>query len=134
MKQTDLAWIAGFFDGEGCISITQRRGGNVFQLRLNIVQRDPQPLVRVKEILGYGRVRQKSDEGCWMYLITSNEDLEDFIQKMKPYSLVKSSQLLLAEEYLSTARGHINIPVSEDLYSKRLKLKLEMQAEKRRLK
>ena len=47
----DRAWAAGFFDGEGSVSLAKNRW-----LRINIGQADPEPLERFRAAVGLGRV------------------------------------------------------------------------------
>lgn len=56
---TELAWAAGFFDGEGCFYVKRRRknsrvreAGRVSVLALNIRQNDPRPLDRFAAVFG----------------------------------------------------------------------------------
>lgn len=55
-EKEDLAWAAGFFDGEGCISI-QRSGSLPHHLYLSVSQVDPRPLARLMSAFG-GTVRR----------------------------------------------------------------------------
>lgn len=52
--QTLYAWAAGFFDGEGCVSICktkqQRLNGIYYGLKIIVTQLDPTPLEKFKEI------------------------------------------------------------------------------------
>lgn len=55
-KDTDWAWAAGFFEGEGCISLSRVRcGGKVkrgyFTGGLEISQKCPEPLEFIQELL-----------------------------------------------------------------------------------
>ena len=53
-KKTELAWAAGFFDGEGCFSIKGRR--RKLRLSMSITQVDRRPLDRFVAAIGYGLV------------------------------------------------------------------------------
>lgn len=50
MKQTDIAWAAGFFDGEGCIQLQGKCA------TLAIAQKDGEPLARFQKIFGMGKI------------------------------------------------------------------------------
>jgi hypothetical protein len=50
MKSTELAWAAGFFDGEGCFTVRHSRERPA--LVLSITQVDRRPLDRFAAILG----------------------------------------------------------------------------------
>ncbi len=67
IPETDRAYIAGLFDGEGCVSYKQynrKRTNNkkaypTWQIRLEIAMTDKSVLVWLNEILGVGTVGEK---------------------------------------------------------------------------
>ena len=67
MKDTNVAYIAGLFDGEGCVSYKQymrKRSHNkkaypTWQIRLEMAMTDKSILVWVCEVLGVGTVTEK---------------------------------------------------------------------------
>ena len=67
IPDTDKAYIAGLFDGEGCVSYKQymrKRANNkkaypTWQIRLEIAMTDKSVLVWLNEILGVGTVGEK---------------------------------------------------------------------------
>ncbi len=67
MKDTNLAYIAGLFDGEGCVSYKQymrKRSHNkkaypTWQIRLEMAMTDKSILIWVCEVLGVGTVTEK---------------------------------------------------------------------------
>ena len=67
MKDTNVAYIAGLFDGEGCVSYKQymrKRSHNkkaypTCQIRLEMAMTDKSILIWVCEVLGVGTVTEK---------------------------------------------------------------------------
>ena len=67
MNDTDIAYIAGLFDGEGCVSYKQymqkRKGRKkaypFWQIRLEIAMTEKSILVWLCEVLGVGTVGEK---------------------------------------------------------------------------
>jgi hypothetical protein len=67
MNDTDIAYIAGLFDGEGCVSYKQymqkRKGRKkaypFWQIRLEIAMTEKSILVWLCEVLGVGTVTEK---------------------------------------------------------------------------
>lgn len=59
----ELAWAAGFIDGEACFSARRRKPNSptqtifIYRLMLSISQADPEPLHRMAKIVGHGNVR-----------------------------------------------------------------------------
>ncbi len=62
----DLAWCAGFFDGEGFVTIQERKStvnGKVYRgyyLRIGVNHVAPEPLLELKRVFG-GTIRQQSN-------------------------------------------------------------------------
>lgn len=52
---TELAWAAGFFDGEGCVAAYVRKDGHR-TLGAQVGQTDPRPLQRLRAVVREGRV------------------------------------------------------------------------------
>ena len=93
MIETEYAWAAGFIDGEGCFHLTNRRK----YLRLTVGQVRPEPLYRLKEVLG-GSISGPRDNGrgqpTYTYRLCSRE-LGEQIDNIWPYlSRPKREQFL----------------------------------------
>ena len=71
MKETDVAYIAGLFDGEGSVSYKQymrKRAHNkkaypTWQIRLEIAMTDQSVLMWLHEVLGVGTLTDKPRKG-----------------------------------------------------------------------
>lgn len=91
----EIAYIAGFFDGEGCIYA--HPSANYIQIE--IAQVDRRPLDFVQERYK-GRIRLNKTRGHpihkWMCPATH---IEQFLKDILPYSIVKKSQIELALEF-----------------------------------
>ncbi len=59
-RETDIAWAAGFLDGEGCLTIS--RWKNRHYARITTNQKFRAPLDRLVTIFGFGSVRKIKDE------------------------------------------------------------------------
>lgn len=91
MKKTDIAWIAGFFEGEGyagCYHNRRRTLKNYYVLRASIAQREKKPLEFIKKLLGYGSLfRRRSgykNSWCWYYDV-ANLRARKFLKLISPY-------------------------------------------------
>jgi intein/homing endonuclease len=128
MKKTDAAYIAGFFDGEGCIII---RGGEnrSRQVRITIGQKYKNILVEFKDILGYGTltghsiIRWTGSGYKFQFRISNIKDITHFIKLILPYARCKKTELELALKFLQTKHS---LSVKE-----REKIRLRMQRLKR---
>lgn len=89
--QTDYAWAAGFFDGEGCVSLHTQRTFTV--LRLVLVQKDIRPLEHFKAIFEsserIGTTRRADRKHTYYRLTYSGDRAADVLQKMLPYLTLK---------------------------------------------
>ncbi len=60
----ELAWAAGFYDGEGsCSGRYNRHGNRRGYLRFNLGQKDPRPLHRFHRAMGVGQIYVVSKNG-----------------------------------------------------------------------
>ena len=89
---TSWAYIAGFFDGEGCV--TSSPATLCVVVRMN--QKTPQVLREIQKVTG-GRVRYRpGGGGSWALTIQGKALTTRFIQEVLPYSIVKATQLVVA--------------------------------------
>jgi LAGLIDADG endonuclease len=83
--ETELAWCAGFFDGEGCISCVRTNGLTV---RLDIDQKDRQVLDRFRKALGkdgFGLGIGLYRKGKLFQMYAHNSNAITIFNKIKPY-------------------------------------------------
>lgn len=115
-RETDRAWAAGFFDGEGCFHASRRyRKGNNYYANIGalINQTDPEVLERFKDIVGVGSVRGPIDRGrspnhkpTWRYQIQSFNGVARVFNVLLPYlGSVKVEQGRQALELYLEARA-----------------------------
>lgn len=101
--ELDMAYAAGFFDGEGTIDIrhrlTHKGKYERFELRLQVPQLNPDVLYWFQERWG-GQV-SKPDRYCWRLLVTGL-GCERFLCDLLPYLIGKKEQAVLALEFLKT--------------------------------
>jgi hypothetical protein len=107
--QLFLAWAAGFFDGEGCVFVSERKNQTLYQLFTTVTQQDPAALHLLKQRFG-GNVtpdktassdsynRKKGATLVWRWKATSVE-AKEFLQAISPYVVVKAEQVRAALEF-----------------------------------
>jgi len=109
LSAVQLAWLAGFFDGEGCISIfhivekpTQLRpkGRTRYALQISITNTSVSALALVHTWFG-GKL-YKHSRGCWVWKLCGRNLQRDFLQAVQSYLHIKSAQAAIALEYLAT--------------------------------
>lgn len=113
------AYLAGLFDGEGCIDIPRGKNESL-SLRIHIA------------VCHEKMIRRLFNEFNGAYFCQSNQDIrwkilwrwslggwraKYFLRKILPYSIIKKEQILLAIKF---PFGKCGIPISEQMNSERL--------------
>lgn len=100
---TVIAWAAGFFDGEGCVSV-----GRDGHLAVTASQVVPDPLFALSDAFG-GTIRgakavepNRQDQWQWR---TNGEGARRFLVAVRPYLRVKGRQADLAFELMALPRA-----------------------------
>jgi hypothetical protein len=90
MKTTNIDWryIAGFFDGEGSVTV------NASGYRISIPQTNRLVLESIRRVAGAGYVvhvtkRQTHWRESWTYFISRQQSVYDFLCRVEPYLIVK---------------------------------------------
>jgi hypothetical protein len=130
MTNENLAYFAGFFDGEGCIQIVRTGSRNrianpVGGLTINtiVVNTDPLPLEAMRCCFG-GTIHRKT-KGKFaryesLYWMLHGKKAAPFLQSILPYLITKQLQaeaaLAFAETYHNAWRRSdaVGRPISED--------------------
>jgi len=105
MNREELAWAAGFLDGEGCFYLSHRRNWNQIQFRIS--QADRRPLDRFAAIMGFGAVSGPYDNGprckpIWVYTATKFETVQSIAARLWPW-LCQSKR----DQYTRTSAGYL---------------------------
>lgn len=96
MNDTDIAWAAGFIDGEGCIAIRKRngKGDKGYVLSLTATQVDALPLLKLSKIFGGavgGPYGSQSGRFYHTWTIVGKRAF-DALVFMEPYLTTKSDE------------------------------------------
>jgi intein-encoded DNA endonuclease-like protein len=106
LTETEKAYIAGFFDGEGCISISKHQGKNnrtpVYCLNTILAQKGIDILAYILETTGVGSLneRKKYYPGTYELRISPLESV-DLLKAILPYLKGKKHEAEIAIEYQS---------------------------------
>jgi hypothetical protein len=95
---TDVIYLAGYFDGEGCVRI--KNEGNYYFIRVAIAGIDPRPLKQAKKMFG-GSLRlryPKHGRPTWYWELGHNK-AHNFLLTIFPYLIVKSEEVQVALEF-----------------------------------
>lgn len=129
-----LAYLAGFFDGEGCILIARvnhndkqgKRRYQYYQPRVAVNQKVPGPLPLLKELYG-GQFFQAKTRQMYFYVHKLGGAL-NLVRDFQPYLMVKREQAdyILSKAYL----WEINTggkPLDPQIVAEREEVHREMQ-------
>lgn len=105
MKKTDLAYIAGVFDGEGCVNLG--KCGNTYKARITIGNTNEWLIQRFKFQFG-GNIRMNKGrdnrKDFWIWSLNCQQSAR-FLKLILPYLTIKRPQAQLLIEY-EQARHH----------------------------
>lgn len=101
-NETELAWAAGFFDGEGSTSLARSRDGRTITVRMVLNQTRPEPLQRFQRAVGAGKCfgphrkdKNPRHSPQWFWQAQSRADVAQVIECLWPYlSLPKREQFV----------------------------------------
>lgn len=88
-------YIAGFFDGEGCIIIEKRQS---HRLVVDFSQKYIKVLGEIKKFLGYGKIKKKSTGNIYRLRFKCN-DAKKILKKLIPFLCVKKLQARFALQF-----------------------------------
>lgn len=112
MNDIELAWAAGFFDGEGTTHLGKSTKGDRFtKPKLTIPQKELECLARFRKALGnrgtiYGPIKQKRDSEIYHYSIQKAKEVDETLTLLWPFlSDVKKNQATKAGFQLGIIRS-----------------------------
>lgn len=115
----ELAWCAGFFDGEGYVNIQRRHqkyNGKSYRghyLRIGINHVAPEPLYEMQRLFGGSVEKQKQETVIgnrkarhrW---VTSSQNAKEALHRMLPYMKNKQKVAALGIDFQNKCLGNID--------------------------
>ena len=107
-------YIAGYFDGEGCVTIQLSKKGKCYSIQVSITSIDFEPLNTIHQIFNGTLIYLKKSEKCknwqniWRWQVVSG-DAYNFLITIQPYCILKKKQVDLAiefQEYLQATKNN----------------------------
>lgn len=144
LTDLELAWIAGFTDGEGCITVNlktlkAKRGLEfhyTFSPYLSLTQTNKEILDWVRFKFRTGEVSLKPRENpkwkpCWQWIVQV-DGIKGVLEKLLPYLRVKREHALIMLGFLEIKGkpGDKNVP--EELFTRRKELAFHLSELNRR--
>ncbi|MBA3758932.1 MAG: hypothetical protein H0X07_00195 [Gemmatimonadales bacterium] len=136
ISEMDVRYAAGLFDGEGSIRITYQKLKSFknhvrYQLYVNVAQCDPRPLLALqREFEGSfhwaTRPKKENHRALHSWIICSQQALR-FLERVRPYLIVKAEQADLAIEFQKSREGKPSWgAVSPEEYARREHIRREI--------
>lgn len=117
-SETDLAYIAGIIDGEGCIGV-YKTAKNCNQLHVMVKMCDPEAVGAINDHFGSvcsGYV----GENCYVYrVILTGQRAYDFLVSIRKYLRVKAEQADWAIEFFEECRVGKGTKLTPEMMIKR---------------
>src|SRR5258708_3572948 len=89
------AWLAGFFDGEGCITLNSA-GSVMKNPRLALGQKNQLKLLtEIQQIYG-GTICVHSSPGCHQWVLQAHPQVKQFLQDVLPFLRIKGAKAEIA--------------------------------------
>lgn len=133
-QDTDLAWAAGFIEGEGCFLINQSRVTN-FHVFLKVAQVDKVPLVKLHSLFGGSLLQYKQRENrsaAWLWAVGIGF-MRDTMPLLIPYMTGnKRKQAEFASKFAISMKTQGKVRVTEDELKRRVKAKEALSSMKSR--
>lgn len=103
LSEVDAAYIAGFVDGEGCISM-RRDGGNGISVWLQITNTNSDVLLWIQQTVGFGNLFEQPVTGnrkrTFSLRLGGREKCAVLLKTILPYLKVKDEQARLAIHFV----------------------------------
>lgn len=95
-------YVAGFFDGEGCIHLSKNG-----QCKIMITQKQPEILYVMQKQFGGGVFAKRNKTGGYFHLQISKKELMlDFLKAVTPYLFVKRAKAEIALQFLELTQSN----------------------------
>ena len=115
--ENQLAYIAGVFDGEGCLIIGKYNRGNKnlsYRAYMAIANTHVPMLEYIQGLIGGKIVEQGKDKQCFSLSLTTNA-IRKWLPQLVPFMVVKQKQAEVLLSFLERQAGNAFAPVSVEL-------------------
>lgn len=121
----EVSWAAGFFDGEGYVSILERSHPfyTGYYLRIGIKHVAIEPLVEMQRLFGGTIQKQNLDKVVgnrkpYHRWVTSTSNAAEALKQMMPYFRNKQKVAAIGLDFQQTIQNH-KLKISDETQSKR---------------
>lgn len=119
MREVEAAYIAGLFDGEGCVHIEKSPRlpfSPRYIVKVQIGMKSNRTLTKVKKLTRLGKIYKGKDKETWTL---SGESAVEFLNIIRPFAVTKLEQIDLALEFSKLPKGPRGKRTSEEVLAER---------------
>jgi hypothetical protein len=99
VSDTDIAWAAGLFDGEGSTSVLKAQRDKYSYIRMSIAQKHPEVLEKFLSIVGVGKIYKANTRNIYSWDCYKQIDVPSVLNMLWPYlSIIKKEQAIKAQD------------------------------------
>lgn len=121
MSPTEAAYVAGFVDGEGCLtigrakrSLKHNRAGFSYEALMNISNTNLRALYRIVDMCGNGKIqvqdkRTNPDHAPLFRIVFSSNQIRRVLPQLRQFLFVKARQADILVEFLASKVGGRNV-------------------------
>lgn len=107
---TEVAWAAGFFDGEGTTSVLKTTRDKYSYLRMSLSQKNLECLERFHSILGVGKIYKSKTRDIYSWNCYKYEEVQQALDLLWPYlSEIKRQQATKAQDTVLENRRKVTL-------------------------
>lgn len=95
LTETEKSYLAGLFDGEGCIGYYFKSKIKCHVASLAIYNTNTKVMQWIKDKTGYGGIYlNKGGKHCgWQWQLNSRSQIIEFLKVIRPYLIIKADQV-----------------------------------------
>lgn len=124
VSRLSLQWLAGFFDGEGCVSVSIESSNGNTHLVVVLPQKNPAPLVVIS--LKFPAKLKCHSKDKTHFIRWFGKDALPILEFIKDYVFVKKREVELGIEFISLI-GQKKVMVSDENHKRRCEIMAELK-------
>ena len=143
MQAEDAAYIAGFFDGEGCLTMRRsnrhargKDGSGVqsvhYRLAVEFANRHIGALKWIQQFTGgaiypkYGRAKNPNWAPAFALTLWNKSDIEKLLRSIQPYAKIKNEQIALGLDFLSLPAVRVSFEARGKTWPRRVSVEEDL--------
>lgn len=134
ISDTYRSYVAGFFDGEGCVTFQAYYKKGKYEkyprivMQINITQTSKEVLEYIQKEFGgsihFKKSKNINHKSCYKLVLTNRENMKFFLENIVEFCIVKHDDIILGLEFVNTLRsenlGCVSLP--EEVHNIRRKI------------